>query len=153
MDFVLPRMLFTARVMEERREKKRLLTVAKKTSLQILPSTKHNCAHLAFINLCLQTIKTFFVFDFYPSAICMRPQVWHIVFFKQCLAQHMWCLDFTFSLFLQTASFSDMGEAYTFLLLAVLFVPFLVFDAFRLFGLSFAIVAWKPSHVQASKLP
>ena len=46
-----------------------------------------------------------------------------------------------------------MGEAYTFLLLAVLFVPFLVFDAFRLFGLSFAIVAWKPSHVQALKLP
>lgn len=67
--------------MEERREKKRLLTVAKKTSLQILPSTKHNCAHLTFINLCLQTIKTFFVFDFYPSAICMRPQVWHFVFF------------------------------------------------------------------------
>lgn len=81
MDYVLPPKLFTARVMEERREKKRLLIVAKKTSLQILPSTKHNCAHLTFINLCLQTIKTFFVFDFYPSAICMRPQVWHIVFF------------------------------------------------------------------------
>ena len=66
MDYVLPPKLFTARVMEERREKKRLLTVAKKTSLQILPSTKYNRLHLTFNNLCLQTIKVILCFRFLP---------------------------------------------------------------------------------------
>ena len=137
MDFVFPQ-CFSPLEQWKRKRKKQLITVAKKISLQILPSTKHNRVHLARNNLCLEAIKIILGFRFFsrlPSLSIHKFR--HRLLAYQCLAQHIWfpacCQDFTFSR--SCASFPDLGEAYTFFPLTAPYVPSLVFSAFCIFAI------------------